>query len=590
MNEILRDTTTFLGKSDKSILFLGNNVDGGEMWLTDDQVRTHTFVSGSTGSGKSELLISMAANAMAWGSGVTFIDGKSDMSLFAKVHAIATSLGREDDLYVLNFMQGEQGKDDAIRSHTINPLASMTSDEINQFVASFAEGSSADNGDMWRSRAIAMMGAIIPVMVWLRDERGEPFSFASLRNASTLPGVISLLDRAVGENFPERLIAGLRGYLNSLPGYKKDKGLDQSNTAIDQHGYLSMQFTRMFGLLADNYDHIFGSVTPDIDMSDVVRNRRILFVMLPSLDKSSNEISAIGRMLVSLIKSLMGQALRVPIEGQWEEVVKRTTASGKSPYLVIMDEVGHYMADGMGLMAAQARSLGIGLVFATQEVDTMFAKASSEASAILANTNTKIFMKAENPGGMHMGSVTRVMVEHDRHLKILDKEILQTKIGIHRFNLQDAEPWNARVNIDAILALSQRTLESLFDTPDPLEVRLQMLQPGQMLVAHGGRKTFGTAPFIRIEGRGHQIALSRFLETSSFVDHIQGVEDAKERMHSLKDRLSAAATLVRAVRVENAIIAPTCPAVALAVSVLDEVMKPTPTENSRKMFKFFDPA
>jgi energy-coupling factor transporter ATP-binding protein EcfA2 len=572
----------FLEKTDKSILYLGSQADGGEMWLTDDQVRTHLLVTGSTGSGKTELLVSMAASAMALGSGVTFIDGKSDMSLFAKLHAVATALGREEDVYVLNFMQGQQG---AMRTHTINPLASMTVDEICQFVSAFVESTGSGDGDMWRGRAIALVSAIIPVLVWFRDERNEQFSFATLRQAITLQGVLSVLDRAISSELPGNLIEGVRGYLESLPGYSRENGSKQSSTTKDQHGYLSMQFTRMFGLIADHYDHVFGSLTPDIDMRDVVNNRRILIVLLPSLEKSSSEISSIGRVIVGLLKSLMGQSLRSPIEGEWDDVVRKSSSTGKSPYLVVMDEVGHYMTEGMGLMAAQARSLGIGIVFATQEVDKMFSRSSSEASAILANTNTKIFLKAENPGGMHMGSLLRVMTQQEDHVHEIEKSLHDAVTNIHYFNFQYAEPWNARPNIERVSSLKKKRLAQISEQPLPLENRLQMMQPGQMLVAHGGRKAFGTAPYIKIEGSGHRIGLSRFYDTAEFVDHIvEADEDMRDRQ-SLHERVAAAAKLSRnltAPRVEGVELHHP---VAFATAVLNQVMKPKAAKKPI-MFKF----
>jgi len=572
MVDFSRAADPFLGKSEKSLLYLGNSVDDTEMWLTDDQVRTHTFVTGSTGSGKSELLISMAANAMAWGSGVTIIDGKSDMSLFAKLHAVATSLGREDDIYVLNFMQGQSGATNAFRSHTINPLASMAGDEILQFVSSFVEESSSGDHAMWRGRAIALMGAIIPMLVWCRDEMNMPFGFDRLREVSSLKGVIALLDQAIEYNAPERITAGLRGYLLSLPGFDSGR-TNQSSTTNDQHGYLSMQFTRMFGLIADHYNHIFGSLTPDVDLADVVKNRRILIVLLPSLEKSSSEIGSIGRMLVSLLKSLMGKALRSTVEGEWDAVVGKSATHVEPPYLVIMDEVGHYMSDGMGLMAAQARSLGIGLVFATQEVDSMFSKNSAEASAILANTNTKIFLKAENPGGANLGSLIRIITEQDRHTRAIEKEIHGAKVGIHHFNLHYAEPWNSSYNVEAMSRLHDQALDKARSIPpDILEVRLQMLQPGQMLVVHGGRNKWGYAPFIQIEGNRHRIVLSRFYETSSFVQNWMDVEAKRERMRSLRRRLSSAAKQAVETEGRQEERKPERQAVAIAVSILDEIM------------------
>lgn len=49
----------------------------------------------------------------------------------------------------------------------------------------------------------------------------------------------------------------------------------------------------------------------------------------------------------------------------------------------------------MAIMAAQGRSLGFSLVFATQDIPAMMRENDKEAKSIIANTTTKIFMRVE---------------------------------------------------------------------------------------------------------------------------------------------------------------------------------------------------
>jgi hypothetical protein len=49
----------------------------------------------------------------------------------------------------------------------------------------------------------------------------------------------------------------------------------------------------------------------------------------------------------------------------------------------------------MAIMAAQGRSLGFSLVFATQDIPAMLRENDKEAKSIIANTSTKIFMRVE---------------------------------------------------------------------------------------------------------------------------------------------------------------------------------------------------
>ena len=91
----------------RGIAFFGNdNKTSEELWFANDDMRTHALIFGSTGSGKTEALLSIAYNALVQGSGFIYVDGKGDNSLYAKVFSMVRSMGRDDDLLLINFMTG----------------------------------------------------------------------------------------------------------------------------------------------------------------------------------------------------------------------------------------------------------------------------------------------------------------------------------------------------------------------------------------------------------------------------------------------------------------------------------------------------
>ena len=63
----------------------------------------------------------MVTNALAWGSGFAYTDGKADTDLWASLYALARRFGRDDDLLILNYMTGNS--DDAALSNTMNPFS-----------------------------------------------------------------------------------------------------------------------------------------------------------------------------------------------------------------------------------------------------------------------------------------------------------------------------------------------------------------------------------------------------------------------------------------------------------------------------------
>ncbi len=184
----------------------------------------------------------------------------------------------------------------------------------------------------------------------------------------------------------------LRAYLSSLPGFHEDKGPKQSQTTIDQHGYLIMQLTRPLSLLSDNYGRIFDAITPDIDLRDVILNKRILVVSLPGMAKHVSDLQFLGRFIVSGIRAAIFDTSteRVSPDGTVKNCV-----SARQPVLCVMDEVSNYMVDGLELLVSQSRSMGISMIFSTQTIESMFSASPRSANAILGNTKTKIFLKSE---------------------------------------------------------------------------------------------------------------------------------------------------------------------------------------------------
>ncbi len=376
----LRISKVFLDKKEDSVCVSIDSDD--PLFITDDYIVTHN----------TEALISFAANAMSWGSGFLFCDGKGDVSLFAKVLAMARRFGREDDFLVLNFMIDDNMQ--GVPSNTLNPYASGAADNLVQMTVSLMDDAGGD-GAMWKGRAAAMLTGVLRALVYLRDNGLLDLNVGVIRDHMQLRAIIDLASEQKTPDMPAKIRKSLKSYLSSLPGYKEEKKYDQAQTTLDQHRYLEMQFTKILGNLADVYGHVFDTPYAEIDMYDVVINRRILVIMLPALQKASDEIANLGKIVASTLKNMMGQTLGSNIEGDWDMIVENRPTTSKSPYLVILDEVGYYTVDGMALMAAQARSLRFSMIYASQDIPAMKKLQEKEAASIIANTNIKVFMRTE---------------------------------------------------------------------------------------------------------------------------------------------------------------------------------------------------
>ena len=279
--------------------------------------------------------------------------------------ALARRFGRDDDVRVLNFMVASGLKD----SHCFNPFAIGNADAIRELLASqLGDQTQNDPNGVFRERAVALIGTIAPVLVWLRDHKGIALNIEVIRFSIELrwiwklamekivllrdpeTGAVTELD--VSSDIPEDITWPLRSYLGELPGYDPAMPLDKQkgDEPSKQHGYAQFYFTATFTQLAVSLGHIFRVDIGDIDMRDVVLNRRILVVNLPALENSDATLAALGKLVVASLRGMMAQLLGASLEGDYTEADK--PGMGLAPFPVVLDELAYYATSGLDRMLA----------------------------------------------------------------------------------------------------------------------------------------------------------------------------------------------------------------------------------------------
>lgn len=394
------------------ISFFGNEKNTQkELWFSNDDMRTHVLIFGSTGSGKTEALVSIAFNSLTQGSGFIYIDGKGDNSLYAKVFSMVRRMGRDDDMLLINFMTGARdiiGPQKTRLSNTMNPFANGSSSMLSNLVVSLMDsGGGGGDGDMWKGRAISFIEALMKVLVAMRDEGHILLDANVIRNYFMLEKLEQIVvDRRFPLNeresvsldgFPQVVFDAMDNYILNLPGYNKAKKGNQAGEVREQHGFITMQLGRQFSSLADTYGHIIRTNLAEVDLKDVVLNRRILVVLLPALEKSPEELANLGKIIIASLKAMMAAGLGDEVEGDYRDVILRKPTTSPTPYVCIMDEYGYYAVPGFAVVPAQARSLGFSAIFAGQDLPAFQKASKEEAASIGANTNIKICMKMEDP-------------------------------------------------------------------------------------------------------------------------------------------------------------------------------------------------
>lgn len=391
------DPSTKRPQKGRGIAFIGNRKsDNAEVWLGNGDARQHFFVAGSTGAGKTEALISLAYNSLVWGSGFAYTDGKGDVSLWSKIFSMVRAMGREDDLLVINYMTG--GADTTKRradriSNTYNPFSVGNSDSLVQLLVGLMDGSDGKS-DMWKGRAISFISALIPPLVELRDKGLLMLHIGAIRKYLPFPRFNELMAHP---EISDRAREVMEDFLSDVPGYKKEKGESQAAGFYEQYGYQQMQFTRILSSLGNTYGYIYNTPLGEINLEDIVVNRRILVVLLPALEKSDPELANLGKVIVAGFSGMMGVQLGNKLEGTKTRLLDARATNSPTPFIGIFDEFGYYMPEGAAKMWAQARSLGFSLVASGQDLQAFYRTSKEETLAIIGSSNFKVFGKVEDP-------------------------------------------------------------------------------------------------------------------------------------------------------------------------------------------------
>jgi intracellular multiplication protein IcmO len=279
---------------------------------------------------------------------------------------------------------------------------------LSNLVISLMDSATAgdSNADMWKGRAMNFVESLMKILTYMRDKGAILLDANIIRDYFILERLEKIV---VDKKFPsgemEYDIADLpplvtdpiRNYVINLPGYNPKNRGRQAGEVLEQHGFITMQLTRIFGSLADSYAHILRTNLAEVDLKDVVLNRRILLALLPALEKSPDELSNLGKIIIASLKVMMAAGLGDSVEGDYRDVVLRKPTNSPSPYMCIMDEYGYYAVKGFAVVPAQARSLGFSAIFAGQDLPAFQKAGKEEAASIGANCNIKICMKLEDP-------------------------------------------------------------------------------------------------------------------------------------------------------------------------------------------------
>lgn len=171
-----------------------------------------------------------------------------------------------------------------------------------------------------------------------------------------------------------------------------------SNDAIQQHAYAQQQWDALFSTLTP-YAHIFSQPHSEIELTSLFRDNQILYVLLPPLELSKDQVSILGKILIASIKDYASSALggEVLTAHKTISAIKKDKETPKPFTLIVLDEYGSYPVDDLDTILAQVRSINFSVILGIQDMASLKAGGTNDTSKerALANT-TKFFFKLKD--------------------------------------------------------------------------------------------------------------------------------------------------------------------------------------------------
>ena len=502
------------------------------LYVMENHVVTHN----------TELLLGVVSQTLMWSSGFLFIDGKGTRRFYARAWTLCRRFGREDDVRVLNFKDAG-GDPDApaggpdTQSNTLNPFTKGSPDQLMNIIVSLM-GDAGGGNDMWKNRAESLVTALMMALCELRDNGdilmnvqtirdflalGRGFDKKLLRGKRptsidevpeeaweemrTRAGLIELYLRAMRGELSNTTRLALKGFFDTLPGFNIDKALSgeaQETKASEQYGFLSMQLTKPLGSLADGYGHIFRTPLGEVDMDDVVLNRRILIVLLPALERAPAEMQNCGKIVVTLVKMMMGKASGYKLQGSRQEIVDADPTTSPTPYIVVMDEAGYYMVEGIDVSLAQARSLGFMIIVAGQDMAAM-----QKVNKQIAETT------AANASILAVGKTVDGAATLDFIMRLVGKTTVSVSSGFEGKEGLFGKKWVDR---------NDATMQEV----DKIKVEeLQNMGEGQFYFLFNG-KLVRSATFFIGEDYDNDFSVNKFIKVRGPTDRVPGLDQSRE--------------------------------------------------------------
>lgn len=323
--------------------------------LTPKQRSHHVHVIGSTGVGKTELLLNMMSQDIEQGRGLLLIEHKSDPDLLNQIYAQVIKEGRKR-LFRL-FSLGHPKK-----SSTYNPLIGDNPHEIAERIFNSFEISH----EFYSKVQFQWLSILIELLMTI----GEVVTFKKLYE--------SLIDDTKVGCYLKRLEEkeGISSLSLSVTNYlSQDKKYREQNLK-------GLEVNLMPFAIYKELDELFNVENPQINMDTVLDWQEVVYFQLPTMSHYQTA-RAIGRLVLQDFQSAISRRL--------------TQSKKEELFSCYLDEFASLAYPGFTELISKSRAANIGLVLSHQTISDLENVSKEFSGMVLSNTNTKVVFRCPHP-------------------------------------------------------------------------------------------------------------------------------------------------------------------------------------------------
>ena len=343
------------------------------LYLTGQGRVRHEIVLGKPGSGKTEYMKLRIARQMVAGGFMLIVDAKPSQEFRDWLSSVAYACGRASQLRVIDLQYPE-------RSHTWNPVARGDGETVAARIAQIFGADVRGEGEHFKQMFLNPLQLTVDCLRAIGGGCTLYDLYIALTHAPAMEWLLGATPYGPARRHYAMQLASYRVPVRGASG-RTEWQLDLRR--------MGSQFIntaqRLMPYGTGSLGRIMRSCAPDVDLLRAIDTAQVVYVPLPTMERSETAYAA-ARMLLADFKAALaelyarGEGSRPPVPGMF-----------------FGDEFASWAIDGSEELIEKARGANIGMQLLMQTSAGLTARGDDFSARILGSCETKTFLTLGDP-------------------------------------------------------------------------------------------------------------------------------------------------------------------------------------------------